>query len=181
MTTAGHCRSSRPTSIPRVATAAWPSGGALLGIRSTDGQSWSVLATIGSVSTYIDGTVSPGGTYSYRVAAINTVGEGPASAAVTGQRAFPPGTPRAVSADAGKSQVRLTWTAPPDGGSPITAYGIYRSTSAGKESLYLAVAPGTTSFTDTNVTRKIRYYYRVSAVNNIGESPLSSEVTAAPR
>ena len=37
-----------------------------------------------------------------------------------------------------------------------------------------------TSYTDTNVTNGVTYYYQVSAGNGVGESNLSQEVSATP-
>ena len=47
------------------------------------------------------------------------------------RRRQPPAAP-ALSATAGDAAVHLSWTAPSDGGSPITGYKLYRGTSAGE-------------------------------------------------
>jgi hypothetical protein len=94
---------------------------------------------------------------------------------VTAQK---PATP-SVKAVAGNNVVHLSWTAPPDGGTPITGYKLYRGTSAGDEKL-LESLDDVTSFDDTAVTNGTKYYYRVSAVNRVGEGSRSSEVSATP-
>lgn len=85
--------------------------------------------------------------------------------------------PTNVAASAGNAQVSVTWTA----SSGATSYNIYRSTTAGGEgSAPYRTGITTTSFTDTGLTNGTKYYYQVSAVNSAGESPRSSEVSAAP-
>jgi hypothetical protein len=81
---------------------------------------------------------------------------------------------------AGDGVAGVSWTTPPDGGSAITAYRIYRGTSAGGETL-LASVGDVTSYSDSVVTNGTRYFYRVSAVNGIGEGAQSDEVSATPQ
>jgi hypothetical protein len=97
----------------------------------------------------------------------------------------PPGTvptvPLSLAATAGDSQVILTWSAPTsDGGSPITAYRIYRSLSASTEVLYASPAGTSTTYTDNTAVNGTAYFYEVSAVNSIGESALSNEASVTP-
>src|SRR5262249_42189371 len=75
----------------------------------------------------------------------------------------PPSAP-AVIGRAGNGLVRLSWSAPSDGGSPITGYKVYRGTTSGGESL-LASLGNVLSYVDTNVTNGTTYYFTVSAVN----------------
>ena len=122
--------------------------------------------------TFTDTTVANGARFSYSVAAIGPFGEGPRSATVVAQRAVAPGTPTSFTATtaAGKTGIALNWKAPSsDGGSPVTGYRIYRGTVSGGESFLVGVAATTTSFTDASVGHKIRYYYRVTATNAVGE------------
>src|SRR5439155_447291 len=80
-----------------------------------------------------------------------------------------PGAPTGLRATAGDAQVALAWSAPAgDGGSLITGYDVYRGTTSGGETLLASVGTGT-SYTDNNVTNGQTYYYRVSAVNGVGE------------
>jgi Fibronectin type III domain len=93
----------------------------------------------------------------------------------------PPTVPLNLQATGGNGQVSLTWSAPAsDGGSQVTGYKIYRSTSAGTETL-LASPPGTgTSYVDSGLQNGTTYYYKVSAVNAVNEGPLSTEASATP-
>ncbi|MEA3201285.1 MAG: hypothetical protein QOE90_2713 [Thermoplasmata archaeon] len=90
----------------------------------------------------------------------------------------PPGAP-SLSATPGNAFVKLAWTTPFNGNSPITGYRLYRGTSSGAETLYRSLG-ATNAFNDTNVTNGQSYFYQVSAVNGVGEGPRSSEVTARP-
>jgi fibronectin type III domain protein len=89
-----------------------------------------------------------------------------------------PGAP-ALKATAGENVVHLSWPAPSNGGTPITGYKVYRGTSAGDETL-LETLSDVTSFDDFSGTAGTKYYYRVAAVNRVGEGPQSSEVSATP-
>jgi hypothetical protein len=77
----------------------------------------------------------------------------------------------------------VSWSVPAaNGGSPITGYNVYRGTSPGGESTTpLATNIAGTSFTDTGLTNGTRYYYTVAAVNAVGVSPPSVEVSATPQ
>ena len=77
-----------------------------------------------------------------------------------------------------RGSVALQWSAPvSDGGSAITGYNVYRGTASGGESL-LAQVGNVTSYTDASVTNGTTYFYEVSAVNAVGESALSDELSA---
>jgi hypothetical protein len=77
-----------------------------------------------------------------------------------------------------KGGISLTWKAPlATGGSAITGYRVYRGASSANESFLVTVNASTLSFTDASVARKTTYVYRISAVNAIGESPFSNEVS----
>ncbi len=74
----------------------------------------------------------------------------------------------------------LKWSTPAsNGGASVTNYRIYRSTASGAETLLTTVG-STTSFVDGNVARGTRYYYRVAAVNPLGEGAMSVEASAIP-
>jgi PKD repeat protein len=77
--------------------------------------------------------------------------------------------------DGAKTQVKLSWPAPDDGGSPITAYNIYRRAgAAGAFALVATVAEP--SFLDTTFDKTVDVFYHVTAVNGLGEGPFCSDV-----
>jgi PKD repeat protein len=97
----------------------------------------------------------------------------------------PPGAPTGLTANAGNAQVSLSWSAPAsDGGVAITSYRVYRGTSAGTETLLTTGGcsglGAVVSCSDTGLTNGQTYYYKVSAVNSLGEGPQSNEASARP-
>lgn len=85
-----------------------------------------------------------------------------------------------LAATAGNAQVALSWQAPStDGNSTISNYKVYRGSSSGGEVL-LATLGNILTYTDIGLTNETAYYYKVSAVNAIGEGDLSAEISATP-
>ncbi len=151
--------------------------------RRTAGGGETLIATIGNQLSYSDGGLTNGVTYYYKVSAVNNEGEGPKSneaSATPTAPATPPGAPQGLVATAGDATVTLTWSAPSsNGGSPITNYRIYRSTTGGGETPQATIG-NVLTYSDTAVTNGVTYYYEVSALNNVGEGPRSSEASATP-
>ncbi|HEV3171228.1 MAG TPA: PKD domain-containing protein, partial [Actinocrinis sp.] len=96
-----------------------------------------------------------------------------------------PGAPTGLTATAGTGQVSLSWTPPSNtGGENINSYNVYRSTASGQETLLTTGGcsglGAVTSCTDTGLTAGQTYYYKVTAVNAIGEGTMSNEASATP-
>ena len=90
----------------------------------------------------------------------------------------------AVAQSAPGSGVLVSWLEPDNGGSPITAYKIYRGTTSGGEDLNNPIAVVTndplhkqTKYLDTTATGANNYFYHVTAVNAVGESAFCEEVS----
>jgi fibronectin type 3 domain-containing protein len=151
--------------------------------RGTSSGNETLLTTLGNVTSWTDSGVTNGTTYFYKVTALNSVGESAASnelSATPTQPATAPGPPSLNGATAGNASVALTWSAPSsNGGSAITGYKVYRGTSSGSETL-LTTLGNVTSWTDNGVTNGATYYYKVTALNSVGESIRSNEMSATP-
>ncbi len=151
--------------------------------RGTTAGGETLLTTLGNVLSFTDAAVTNGQTYYYQVSAVNANGEGQRSSEASATPAAPttvPSAPALTSAVRGDASITLTWTAPSsNGGSAITNYKIYRGTTAGGETLLTTVG-NVLTFADTGLTNGQKYYYRVSAVNSVGEGPMSNEASATP-
>ena len=92
----------------------------------------------------------------------------------------PPSEPLNPGTISGDSFVNLTWDPPASmGGFPVIYYRIYRATASGAEIFYVEIGD-VLFFNDTGVNNSITYYYYVTAVNLLGEGPMSAEVNATP-
>ena len=162
--------------------------------RGTTSGGETLWKTVGKVLTYTDNDVTNDRTYYYQVSAVNSAGEGArsdeASAPPPAGITMPslthiettPSAPQDFIATAGDRVVNLNWNAPvDDGGSAITEYTIYRGTSSDAESYLYSVSAPTISYTDRTVTNDLRYYYKVSAENTVGEGAKSNGVDASPK
>jgi hypothetical protein len=136
----------------------------------------------GSV-TYVDTTIQPGTTYTYRVAAMNVAGTSTSNTVnvvVPAVPAAPSGFNAAnvLPNPAGNNRtVRLTWT---DNSNNETGFTIQRATNAGfTTGLNTAnVAANSITLTQTGLSRNTNYYYRIRANN--GTIISSAWVSAAP-
>ena len=149
-----------------------------------------IVSNTGSAATsYTDGTVAAKTRYVYRVKSINAAGlsgqsnyvnaETPAAPVSPSAPAKPTGLAGSVSHDS----VALSWNDPED--DSITGYRVLRRSRDGDEyedgqgaAEFVAVIDDTgspaASYTDTSVTARTRYVYRVKAINSAGLSQRSS-------
>ena len=137
-------------------------------------------------------TVAEGTCYDVRVRARNTEGWGPWSAAATvttdGVAASPPGqldAPEIINVQ--QTSFRITWTAPAEGSSAITGYGIQYKLVGAEDSAYADVKPAPTGIgTGYNLVNRngqsiaegTSYDVRVRARNTEGWGPWSDAAVA---
>ena len=125
-----------------------------------------------------------GQSYVYEVAAVNSVGEGAKSNSVslTPRTLSAPGAPSGLTAAHSggpkSGRIDLAWQAPADdGGSAVTGYKVYRGTSSGSL-VAVATLGNVLSWQDTGRTQGVTYYYKVAALNALGEGAQSNLASA---
>ena len=162
-----------------------PSGGAVVtGYKvlrralASGGEFQVVSRNTGNTSTtWTDGNVSPRTRYSYRVRALAEYGEGAVSppASVITDHAPMPGRVTGLKPSATHDTVTLNWEAPGNGG-PVTGYKILRRARASEEGFQVVgrtTGNTSTTWTDSNVSPRTRYSYRVRALGEYGEGVVS--------
>ncbi len=147
--------------------------------RGTSSGGETLYKTLSNVLNYNDTDVTNGETYYYQVSAVNSKGEGPRSAETSAKPVGKPSAPLSLTATPGDEEINLEWSPPSDdGGSAVTGYKIYSGISTSEISIKEEVS--TTSYKDTHLTNGKIYYYKVSAVNGVGEGAKTSIVSATP-
>jgi fibronectin type 3 domain-containing protein len=139
--------------------------------RATDGVTFSVLANLGDGATsYVDMAVTAGGSYDYRVAAVNAGGTsayaGPVHAAIPGPQA--PAAPDSLEANfEDVPLINLAWN---DNALDETSFVIQRSTDGVTFTDLATVGADITTYDDLAVLGNYTYTYQVAAVNANGTS-----------
>lgn len=88
-----------------------------------------------------------------------------------------PSVPTGVFATADNWQATISWSSV----SGATSYNIYWSTTSGvTKTSGTKITDATSPYTHTGLTSGTTYYYVVTAVNSVGESSASSQVSATP-
>ena len=119
-----------------------------------------------------DTGLTNGVAHSYEVSALNTVGEGELSVAVSATPMGLPAAPVVVGA-AGDRSVNLTWAAPDAHGDVIAFYDIYRDGTLVTTTTHLW-------FEESGLVNGAAYTYRVAAESVNGTGALSAPVTVIP-
>src|SRR2546425_5567956 len=125
-------------------------------------------------------TVKPSGSTTYTITGTSGSVSHSVNVAVTVLTV--PSAPQNLVATTGNTQVTLAWSvSSSNGGATITGYDVYRgSASNGEGTTPIATVTGT-SYTDSGLTNGKTYYYKVTAINSVGESLASNEASATPQ
>lgn len=151
-----------------------------------NGVSWVQSNSIASTARTLAWSGLAGGTsHQFRVKAVNAIGTGAASSAVT---AIPvaitaPSSPQAFSGYISGTSAFLSWGAAlSTGGSDITGYTVWVSTNAGATwTAVTTTAPTIRTATITNLVNGTSYMFRATANNAIGASAPSNSIALAPK
>ena len=152
-------------------------------VSEDSGSTWSVVAVNEPSTAFFHGDLLAETTYDYRVSAVNSIGAGETSAAVSASTGpgNPPKAPTSLTAVGGSRAITLSWVPPVrKGGAPITGYRIDVSTSPGPWTAVASSTSGTT-YTHTGRTDGVRYTYRVAAITSFRLGRWSESVTAVTR
>ncbi|MCB1175870.1 MAG: fibronectin type III domain-containing protein, partial [Leptospiraceae bacterium] len=128
-------------------------------------------------SPYVHGGLTNGTNYYYIVTAVSgsTQSNPSTSVGATPQNIAPDAPALAITA--GDTQNSLSWNAV----TGAVSYTIYWASSSGVTSGSTSISGLTgLSYTHTGRTNNTTYYYKITAVNPAGESPLSAEVNGTP-
>jgi len=151
--------------------------------RSNSSQSaaysnYTLVGTSNNTSFEDDTGVS--GTVHYRVAAFHDGGQSDLSSEENIQTIQPPVAPSNLNATTvSDTSISLSWQDNSSGTEQENNFNIYRSTSSQNTlagyNLIDNVSVDTTAFTDTGLPRGSTFFYRVTAVNNAGETNPTNE------
>jgi fibronectin type 3 domain-containing protein len=146
--------------------------------RSPDGSTgWITVATTGQdVTTYLDGGLSSGITYYYRVFATSPGGDSPASGTASATTiTVPPNPPTVTAVPASSTEIQLDWTDV----SGETGYRVERSPDGSTGWITIATTgQDVTTYLDGGLYSGTTYYYRVFATNAGGDSSASGTASA---
>ena len=143
---------------------------------TVNGGPYTLIASGGSATNYLNTGLANGTTYYYVVSASNAEGESLDSVQTTTQPFSSPAVPASLTALPDNAQVSLHWA--PSAGAD--GYNVKRSSASGGP--YITIAAGMTSTTllNTGLINGTTYYYVVTASNGAGESANSPEAAARP-
>lgn len=136
---------------------------------------WIEIAAVGpNVGAWQDSGLAPGGTYVYRVRAVNPTSysgySNEASAALV-----PPAPSNLKLEPISYTQINLSWV---DNSTTETGFKIERKSGAGSYAQIATVGANVNGYQDTGLTASVNYCYRVRAASDVGDSAYSEEACA---
>ncbi|MGA1820128.1 MAG: fibronectin type III domain-containing protein [Thermoplasmatota archaeon] len=135
----------------------------------------------GSTFSYLDRGIEPNSIYFYFATAASRLGVSDPSETVQVMLEGYPTPPRGLVLTRGNHFINLEWSPPANTGfSDIRSYKIYRMEEDGPFTYLDKVQSSFTSYNDTNLVNGKLYFYRITAVNDKGESRPSLENSAMP-
>ena len=145
----------------------------------TSSGTWTVFADgTGTATTATVTGLSNGGSYDFRVSAVNVIGTSSTSSVASTTPFGLPAAPAALATGTiTATTVPLTWTAPGANGSAITDYIVEYRIGAGAWTVFADGTSTATSATVTGLTASTAHDFRVSAVNAAGTGSVSSTVS----
>ena len=152
-------------------------------IEKNDGSWSTVISDTGSTATSYTVTGLTNGTaHTFRVTAINKIGESETPSSVTASKTPRglPGTPGTLSLAAGSDAqtiVDLSWSAPGStNGAAITGYKVQKSTDGSSWSdVTASTGSAATTYEATGLTLGTQYWFRVAAINAAGTGSYGNE------
>ena len=149
--------------------------------RGTTSGNETLLTTLGNVTSFDDTGVSNGTTYYYKVSAVNVGRRRSLQRALghAGRVADRAGSSDPHRRAAASGVVHLAGARRPTAAPRSPATRSTAARRAASETL-LTTLGNVTGFDDTAVSNGTTYYYKVSAVNSVGEGALSNERSATP-
>jgi glucose/arabinose dehydrogenase len=132
-------------------------------------------------TSYLDSSATPGVTYYYTVAAVDTFGSlstfTTAVSAARTKNTVPPAAPANLTASALSTGINLIWSANTE--TDVAGYNVYRATSATGTYFLLNSAPLTQpTYTDTTAATGSVSFYHVTAINVSGTMSAASSISA---
>ena len=146
-----------------------------------DGERWSSITAIdGTTETVIDDRLEDGTVYYYRLAAVNSSGEGPAS--MEYDSATVPGMPTITAVIGGDRRIEVEFT---DDLATATSYIVYRYSAPGcyddttetgcQDNEWETFSVLSSPAVDAGLDAGSKFYYSVVAVNSSGSSAFSNQ------
>ena len=138
-------------------------------------------ATSVTISSHNGVPLVNGNEYSFRVSTKTSIATG-SSTEITGGPAVPhtvPSAPVLSTPTSGNGSIGITWSAPDNGGKPISDYVVqYKRASRTQWETFTDGTSTATSATITGVNNGVSYVVRVAAVNPKGQGAWSAESTS---